>query len=397
MNKRISVGVALSLVLIAVAVTFSAATIYSMRLFDSKVSSASERASLYDELSEIDRIVRNYYYGDIDDNALFYATAQGFISGLGDPASSYLTVEEIAARETEMAGATIGVGIGVERSASGYMVINRVTEGSSADLVGLIVGDTITRIDDLDVLSVGYDTALTLLSGAEGSRVVLTYNRDGVETNAELTRSTTEATSVNYALIDDIAYIRVETMNNTTASQFASALSQARSAEGTAGLVIDLRDTSGGYDVSVAAAMLDDMLPAGDIIRGRYQGGEIRTIYTSDEEQAGMNCAVLVNANTRGFAELFAAVMSERASCYVVGTATAGQGTLQQLVRLDDGSGVNITVAELLTPSDASFNDTGLEPDLVVEAGENFILLSRPDESSDAQYRRAIEALRSMS
>lgn len=394
MNKRISLGVAISLVLIAVAVTFSAATLFSMKLFDSKVSSASERASLYDKLNEIDKVVRSNYYGEIDDTALFSSTAEGFIAGLGDPDSVYLTAEQIAARDAEMDGTAIGFGIGVERNASGYMVINRVVPGSSADKIGLIVGDVITKIDGQDVLVIGYDSAREMLSGPEGSRSEIVYNREGAETAAELTRSTTESTSVTYTQLGDIAYVRVDKMNNTTAAQFERAVYEASANEDSAGIVIDLRDTSGGYDLSVAADMLDVMLPAGDTVKGMYKGGEIKTIYTSDERGVSANAAVLVNDKTYGFAELFAAVMKERDRCEVVGTPTAGHGTLQQLIKLSDGTGVDVTVAELLTASETSYNVTGVQPDYVIQPVEGFILVTQPDEAADAQYKRACDLLR---
>lgn len=393
MNKRISLGVAISLVLIAVAVTFSAATIFSMRQFDSKVSSASERASLYDKLNEIDKVVRSNYYGVIDDTALFSATAEGFIAGLGDPDSVYLTVEQIAARDAEMDGTSVGFGIGVERNTSGYMVINRVVPDSSADKIGLVAGDVITRIDGQDVLVIGYDSAREMLAGVEGSRSEIVYNHEGTETTAELTRSTTESTSVTYTQYNDIAYIRVERMNNTTAAQFARAVSEADMAEGSAGTIIDLRDTSGGYDITVAAEMLDALLPAGDLIKGRYKGDEIQTVYTSIEGGTNARTVVLVNEKTTGFAELVAAVMGEQVRCDVVGKPTAGHGTLQQLIKLSDGTGVDVTVAELLTPNESSYNLTGVTPSYEVEAGDNFIL-SAPDEALDAQYKRACDILR---
>ena len=394
MNKRISLGVAISLVLIAVAVTFSAATIFAMRQFDSKVSSASERASLYDKLNEIDKVVRSNYYGVIDDTALFSATAEGFIAGLGDPDSVYLTVEQIAARDAEMDGTSVGFGIGVERNASGYMVINRVAPDSSADKIGLVVGDVITRIDGQDVLVIGYDAAREMLAGVEGSRSEIVYNHDGTETTAELTRSTTESTSVSYAQYNDIAYIRVERMNNTTAAQFARAVSDADMAQGSAGTIIDLRDTSGGYDITVAADMLDALLPAGDSVKGRYKGDEIKTVYTSLEGGTSARTVVLVNEKTTGFAELVAAVMGEQSRCDVVGKPTAGHGTLQQLIKLSDGTGVDVTVAELLTPGESSYNVTGVTPSYEVEAGDSFILVTTPDEALDAQYKRACDILR---
>ncbi len=398
MNKRISVGVAVSLVLIAVAVTFTATTIFSMRLFDSKVSSAQERATMYDKLSKIDKIVRQSYFGEIDDTLLFSSTADGFIGGLNDPYSAYLSAEEIAARTAEMEGTTVSFGVGVEKNVNGYMVINRVAAGSSAEKNDLRVGDIITKVDDSDVLSLGYEQALKLLSGAEGSKSNVTYNRDGEEDTVEVTRSTTEAQTVQFAKIEDVGYIKIDKICNTTPQQFAEALTELKSITepSIVGLVIDVRDTPGGYDLSLVSQMLDPLVPRGEMITGEFRGGSKEVMFTSDDTSEQLPIVVLINGNTSGYSEVFAAVLRDMGNCRTVGRTSAGNGTYQQLTRLSDGSGVDLTTAIIIPPSGTPFNGIGLTPDYDVSVADDFILVARPDDLTDAQYKKAIEVLHSM-
>ncbi|MEA4911643.1 MAG: S41 family peptidase [Oscillospiraceae bacterium] len=396
MNKKISVGIAISFVLIAVTITFTAAMIFSMKLFDNKVSSAQERASMYEKLSEIDNVARQNFYKSIDSDVLSDSLARGYIDGLLDPDSAYLTAEEVAARTASASGTKITLGFETEKDKSGYMLINKIYNDSSAQKMGLEVGDVVKAIGGEDVLAAGYDAAVLLLDGVEGSKIKVTYNKSGEENTAELTRSTVEAQSVEYTQVDDVFYIRINLFCNTTANQFATALSAATAAENVVGLVIDVRDLHGGYDVGVAASLLDMLLPTGKLITGVYSGNERKVLYTSDDNCVTMPISVIVNENTVGFSELFAAVLADSSSCRIVGKTTAGKGTLQQLVKLNDGSAVDITIAELETPGGTAFNETGVKPAFDVDPLENFVRTSTPDAATDAQFKKALEVVRSI-
>ncbi len=397
MNKKISVGIAVSLIIIAITITFTATMIFSMKMFDGKVSSAQQRANMYDKLSEIDKVARQNFAGEIDDEQLNDALAQGYINGLGDPDSDYLTAAEIAQRNAEMEGTAVSVGLGLEPNANGYAVVSSIVAESSAEKMEMQPGDVITKIDDQDVLTIGFEAAVELLTaGAENSRVSVTYNRAGEEAVVELTRATTESVTVSATQIDNIYFIRVDRVTNATLAQFRRAVQAAAGAEGVVGIVIDLRDTSGGYDLAIIADMLDLLLPSGPMISGSYAGEEIRVLYSSDDTAVRLPVAVLVNENTTGFAELFAAVLGDADNCVVVGTRTAGKGKLQQLIKLTDGSGVNVTVATLLAPKSGAFDGDGVKPDIEVAPAADFVRTSLPDEIVDVQYKRAADAVRAM-
>ncbi len=397
MNKKISIGIAVSLIIIAVTITFTATMIFSMNMFDSKVSSAQQRASMHDKLSEIDKVARQNFYGEIDDSLLNDAIARGYMSGLEDADSVYLTAAEIAARTAEMDGTAVSVGLGVERNANGYAVVNNVVAESSAEKMEMQAGDIITKIDDQDVLTIGYDAAAELLtSGAENSKINVTYNRSGEEAVVELTRATTESVAVSSTLIDNLYFIRIDKFSGATLTQFRRAVQTAQSTEGVIGIIFDVRDTSGGYDISIIANMLDLLLPTGTMISGNYAGDQVKVLYTSDDKAVNLPMAVLVNEKTTGFAELFAAVLGDADNCRVVGSKTAGKGKLQQLIKLTDGSGVDVTVATLLAPKSGAFDGVGVKLDAEVAVSENFVRTATPDEMTDAQYKRAADAVRAM-
>ena len=69
----------------------------------------------------------------------------------------------------------------------------------------------------------------------------------------------------------------------------------------------------------------------------------------------------------------------------IVGTTTFGKGSVNNLWRLDDGSGVNFTIARWYTPLGSQIEGEGIDPDFVAETPENG--------DQDTQLDRAIEVL----
>lgn len=397
MNKKISVGVAVALMFLAMAVTATVSVIASMNLFDSKVISVKSSASMYDKLYEMNSVVNSNFYYDVSADAVKNAVGDGYIAGLGDPDTAYLTPEEIEKRAVDAEGMMISVGVEVVKDAiSGYFVVQRVYDGSSADEAGMLPQDVIIDIDGNNISAIDEATAFALLEGAEGSRSTITYTRNTEESTVELTRSKIEAESVFGALDNGNYYIRIRKFCNTTAGQFADTVKDAVDSEAD-GIILDLRDLFGGYNLRVAADILDILLPAGTTISAEYKGEAAKVLYTSDADCINLPMVVLVNEKTEGYSELVAAVLGDSGYCSIVGKTTAGKGTMQSLFQLTDGSGLDLTVAKLLAPVSGSYDEVGVKPAYEAEAGEGFVLADElPDQLMDVQYKRAIDVIGSL-
>jgi len=397
MNKKISVGVAVALMFLAMAVTATVSVIASMNLFDSKVISVKSSASMYDKLYEMNSVVNSNFYYDVSADAVKNAVGDGYIAGLGDPDTAYLTPEEIEKRAVDAEGMMTSVGVEVIKDAiSGYFVVQKVYDGSSADEAGMLPQDVIIDIDGNNISAIDEATAFSLLEGAEGSRSSITYTRNTEESTVELTRSKIEAESVFGALDNGNYYIRIREFCNTTAEQFADVVKDAVESDAD-GIILDLRDLFGGYDLKVAADILDILLPAGTTISAEYKGEAVKVLYTSDADCVNLPMVVLVNENTVGYSELVAAVLADSGNCSIVGKTTAGKGTLQSLFQLTDGSGLDLTVAKLLAPISGSYDEVGVKPAYEAEAGEGFVLADElPDQLMDVQYKRAIDVIGSL-
>ena len=383
MNKKISLGLAISLVAIASAVTFILTSFFSLQSYNKKVVDVNEKAKKYNSLQHLDSFVREHYNGDIDEKDLNNGILKGYVSGLGDKFSEYLSQDEYLDEQTVNAGEQIGLGLTLTEDSSGYILIENVLEDSPAAESGLVSGDVITSVAGIDVKETGFDEAMEAMKGSEGSTVELTVRHNGVDTNYTFTRRSIEVVSVTGSLVDGyIGYIKIDGFKQNTPEQFVETL-QRLTSNGAEALLFDVRDTSEGVIDSVQEC-LDPLLPEGIIATAEYKDGHTETIVYSDESAIKLPMAVLVNKNTSNVAELFAAALKDVNGAQLIGIKTSGNGSLQEITDFENGGAVKLTVAEIKTASEKSYNKVGLSPDVVVE-NEN--------ENVDLQYNKAIENL----
>jgi len=395
MNKKVTVGITLAFIFIAVALTFTATMMFSMNLFDQKIVSIQERESMYEKISEIDAIVRQNYYLGVDDDKLIDGLAKGYISGTGDDTIKYFSSYEIARINEMKSGKLCGIGVETYVNASGYVQITEVHESTSAEKIGVHSGDTIVAVNGEDALSLGSEAVINSLYGPDGEEVTLTYAREGTDYTFTFVYDVYETTSVKILDVDGYTYIRFTAFNELTYSQFDEMLVAAL-AEGSRGILIDLRNIDGGYDINVVAQILDKLVGQSTMISGLYKDGITKVLYTSDSNELNMPTAVIVNGNTIGYAELLAAVLGERDNVRIIGEPTYGLGTYRVLTQLPDGTGLYVPVCELLAAGSVRFNGTGVTPDFLTASFDDFVLSDdEPDIVRDLQLRKAIEVLQS--
>ena len=393
MGKKISLGTALTLILVAITITFTLSMVLALRNFNNKVSSITERENMFAKFTEIDNYVR-YNHGEaINESALMDAVAKGYLSGINDPYAKYMNAAEYSAF-VEASGKTIsGVGLICSMDSDGYMLVDNVYEGSTAASAGIVPGDLIIKIDDINLTAENYAQAEALLTGDAGTKVSLTVRRDSEDTEMEITRRVLVPTTVYTTNFSDIHYIRINDFSEGTPDQFSKAVERAISS-GAPAIVIDVRSVNTGTD-SAAAEMIDKFAPAGDILRVEYSNGESEVLYTSNSRDTVIPTVVLVNEMTSGAAEFFAAGLRDFGIASIVGSPTAGYGSLQQIYKLDDGSAIQLTIGKYyLANSNTSWEGTGIAPDYVViydYTTLNFSDLSMLDTGIDLQLQKAIE------
>lgn len=392
MNRKISLGMAVSIAAIvaafAVVITYTAA----IHIFDSRMGSITERQNMYQLLSEIDITVRQNYSGEISENYLQRNISRGYILGLDDPYSAYLSADEYQLSVNEALGYTFGFGMDISRASDGNILINVVYDGSPAGKAGIKSGDFIVNVEGKDVLSAGYDKSVNLINESS-PKVSLVVKRGSRKQAYELTRSKFETKSVAYRVTGaDIGVITIYEFNAKTPTQFNSALNKLRN-NGVKGLIIDLRDND-GVNYEYACEVLDTLLPMGRLMSVTDKDGNSILKYTSDEKHIDLPAQVLINGGTEGAAEFFAAAMTSSKRAETVGTATAGHDTVQELFQLSNGGAVRLTTGRWSDSLQDVVTDGKVIPqfEVVLNAYQSTNRYQLADEN-DPQLQTALERI----
>ena len=393
MGKKITLGTAITLIIIAIAITISLTMVLALRNFNEKVSSITERENMFAKFTEIDNYVRQNR-GDIDEEELMDSVAKGYLSGIDDPYALYMSAEAYSAYVAASSQTVAGVGISASMDSDGYMLVGKVYEGSTAASAGILPGDLIIKVDDINLSADTYADAEALLIGEAGTKVTLKVRRNGEDTEMQITRRVLTPTNVATIAFDNHYYIRVDNFTESTPDQFSKAVEKAISA-GAQYLVFDVRSVSSGL-ISSAATILDRLVGSGDMLYVEYNDGSKETLYTSNSRETDIPMVVLVNEGTSGAAEFFAAGLRDFGKAKIVGTQTAGVGSLQKIYKLDDGSAIQLTIGKYyLANSETAWEGVGINPDHAVSLGyvADFGNLSTIDPSIDTQLAKAIEVV----
>ena len=398
MSKKVSLGVAATVTLIAMAVTFSMTMTVSMNMFNNTVSSVKNKERMYNKLSEVDRYVRANEYFDINDDTLNDTIASGYMLGISDRYARYYSAKAYSERVGLANGRLMGIGVAVVKDpSSGYVRIIRVYDNTPATNVGLEVGGFITAIGDTSTRSMSDTATMTsALLGEEGSTVNIKYLTPlREEQSFEITHAnyTTPSISTVRLMDNGVGYLRIDSFTSGTAVEFRNAVNSLTN-QGATSLIFDLRDNS-GENLNAALVATDYCVPSGLIAQSQDKGGNVTDLRMSDENEITLPMVCLVNGSTASGAELFANALHKMAGATIVGSTTAGKGVLlSDPQSLSDGSAVVITVGILLDNEGKNWNGTGLTPD--VDAS-----LTNDEQSSyydftvdnDPQITKAINAI----
>ena len=367
MSKRIiSVGVAIALMIVTAALTFSLTMVYSQAKFNSRVYNIKEREQLYTKISEIDSVIRQNYIGEIDEQKLNDAIAAGYVFGIGDRYAHYYTAEEYAEYLTSNEGKMVGIGVSFKQDESGYILVTELYENSTAAEAGILEGDLIIKVGDINVTAQTYSQAVKAVSGEAGTTVKLTIRRDSEDMEPiDVLRKEFDIVSVKSKMLSEtVGYIRITEFNNNTVSQFKKAINNLEASD-VKGIVFDVRNNPGG-GVNAVSKILDILLPEGPIVSATYKNGKTEVLATSDASEMTIPMTVLTNSSTASAAELFTQALKDYNKAQSVGTKTFGKGVMQSTKRLNDGSALNLTVAKYNPPKGKNYDGVGIVPDFEV-------------------------------
>jgi len=339
-------------------------------------SQGQESSELYDGLRLFGKafsIVHNQYVEDVKTKTLVYGAIDGMLKSLGDPHTRFMTPEVFKEMKVETEGSFSGLGIVIGLKQDNLMVISPI-EGTPAYSAGIKVGDYITEIDGISTKNISLVEAVQKLRGKQGTQVIITIKRDGVENPFKVTinRAIIEIHSVKSDVIQtDVGYIRITNFNQTTAQEFTDSLVKLQK-RGIRSLVIDLRNDPGGL-LESAIDVSDNLLSKNSLIvsiAGRQQemNREFRT--TGKGLYLDNPIIVLLNEGSASASEILAGAIKDNKRGLTIGVKSYGKGSVQTVLPLPDGSGIALTTAKYFTPSGVCIHGKGIIPDIIVEMPE---------------------------
>lgn len=360
----------------------------------SPFSTSIINGDVYSKAEGLYALIENTYLNEIDEDAIRQGMYKGMVDALGDPYSTYYTKDEYDEMMESSSGSFEGIGAYLTQDPNSKQItVSRPIKNSPAEAVGMLTGDVIVTVDGEDITKQDINLVVSKIKGPAGSSVVIGVRRYGEQDIIEFTieRALVYEESVTWEMLegeDHVGYIYIGEFADDTANQFRTALNELKD-DGATSLILDLRDNGGGY-VDICVEIADMILPEGNIVSTKDKHGITMEYDSSDEEFIRMPMVVLVNENSASASEILTGAIKDYEYATIVGKKTFGKGIVQNVIPLDDGSGIKITICKYYTPKGNCIHEVGIEPDVEVELDIDKFL----DEGYDTQLEEAKKVLR---
>ncbi len=359
-------------------------------------------ASLFVADSDIERdlkkyknIIDKYYLGEVDEEKLREGAIRGYIDALEDPYTEYISKDDMEEYLEDTMGNFIGIGI--------YMVKNEENDkiqvltpikNSPAEKAGILPGDYILSVDGVEYKAEDMSMVSTKIKGEEGSTVKLEILRGTETKNFEIKRENIIVNPVEgKVLTNNIGYIEFSSFDENTSEEFRKKYEELKN-QGITSLIIDLRNNGGGI-VDEALKIADYIVEKDKVLLYEVDKNNKEEIKKSTNDPIiNMPIIVLTNENTASSSEILAGALKDLGKAKTVGTKTYGKGVIQQVLTLQDGSGIKITSEKYLTPNKTEINKKGIEPDEEVKLPDTVKNILLVEEKDDTQLQKAIQMLK---
>lgn len=360
------------------------------------VEKSTNNSKVVRELEKIMTVIDKSFLGEINEDDLVEGTIKGYVNGLGDKYTEYISKEDMEDYTNQIMGNYVGVGIYmiVNEEKNLIQVLSPIRE-SPAEKAGILPGDLITKVDGVEFTGDQMTAASNKIKGEAGTKVKIEVERGENKLEFELARAEIHMNPITAKVMgqnNKIGYMEVLSFDDGTAKDFKNKFEQIKE-QNIEGLIIDLRNNGGGL-VTEALDIADYIVEKGNTL--------LITVDKNDKEEiekaknnpiVDMPIIILVNENTASASEILAGALRDNDKAKIVGTKTYGKGVIQQLMKLSNGSGLKVTIEEYFTPKKNKINGVGIEPDEVVklpDTVENVLLVK---EEEDTQLQKAIEML----
>ncbi|MGA2417640.1 MAG: S41 family peptidase [Candidatus Staskawiczbacteria bacterium] len=345
----------------------------------------------------------------IDNQKVIYGAIEGMTNSLGDPYTEFFNPQQAQIFQSDLAGSFDGIGVEIGMK-NDLLTVIAPLPGTPGDNAGLKSGDEILKINGKDATNTTVDEAVDLIRGPKGTSVTLNIFRNGWSSarDFKITRDTIVVPSMKWSLKDnDVAYIQIFQFDETLPSDFKTAALQILQSPAKK-IVLDLRGDPGGYlesaqDVAGWFLQNGQTVAAEDFGKNKTEdcgvnksvvvNGETECLYVAqgNAELANYPIVVLIDQGSASASEILAGALRDNKNIKLIGTKSFGKGSVQEVVNLNGGSFLKITIARWLTPKGNSISEIGLTPDVKVDITDQDISAKK-----DPQLDKALEIVQSM-
>ena len=360
------------------------------------INSSSETSDIEKSLNKIKKILDEHYLGDVDESKLKDGALKGYVEAVGDEYTEYYTKEEMDSFEEDTLGNFTGIGIYMVKDTENNVIkVLTPIDGTPAYNAGIQPGDIISKVDGVEYTGEQMTEAANKIKGEVGTTVKLGIIRGTESLELEIKRENIKINHVESKTLDNnIGYLKLSTFDEGCADEFKQRYDELNANKNIKALVVDLRNNGGGL-VEEALNIADYFTDKDSkllITVDKKEKEEIRKAKQS--KYINVPVVVLINENTASASEILAGALRDNGIAKIVGTKSYGKGVIQEVLTLQDGTGIKITTNEYFTPNKTKINKVGIEPDETVNLPETVKNVLTVEEKDDTQLQKAEEILK---
>ncbi|PWT98035.1 MAG: peptidase S41, partial [Candidatus Melainabacteria bacterium] len=349
------------------------------------------------------------YDGKLKTLADAHKGIETMLASLADRYTRFLDVDAFDDERAQIDAKLFGIGIQIGMDDHKHIIIVTPIEGTPADRAGLMSADEILEINGTPTRGLTVEEAAKLIRGAvqtEVSLVVLRHNKTKIKISLKRAEIPIHAVQTAKMIDGDVGYIRLSTfISQETSSEMREAVDKLAKSKA---IVLDLRDNPGGL-LANAIEIANMFLEGGNIVSTVDRDGYKSEMRADGKPLCKKPLVVLINKGSASASEITSGALRDNNRAKLVGSKSFGKGLVQGINRLEDGSGVNVTIARYLTPNDTDINSKGIAPDLLVDLSEKDLHDGKgpwwldptfprtrrvPEDLKDMQLKRAVEMLK---
>lgn len=360
------------------------------------INSSSETSDIEKSINKIKKIIDEHYLGDVDESKLKDGALKGYVEAVGDEYTEYYTKEEMDSFEEDTLGNFTGIGIYmVKDSENNVIKVLTPIDGTPAYNAGIQPGDIISKVDGVEYTGEQMTEAANKIKGEVGTTVKLGIIRGTENLEIEIKRENIKINHVeSKTLNNNVGYLKLSTFDEGCADEFKQKYDEINANQNIKALILDLRNNGGGL-VEEALNIADYFTDKDSkllITVDKKEKEEIRKAKQS--KYINVPVIVLINENTASASEILAGALRDNGIAKIVGTKSYGKGVIQEVLTLQDGTGIKITTNEYFTPNKTKINKVGIEPDETVNLPETVKSVLTVEEKDDTQLQKAQELLK---